>query len=111
MGRVRKAVAEQLTGTQEPVATPREAPPYKTGDLVCLKSGGFPMTVTEIGFTKSCSDPEGYWLVSVVYAPERLEDHFCTRMNGTGLIYDEIDAALLKPSSGVGRDMDDNIPF
>lgn len=113
MGRLRKAVTDQLNqpAPPEPTIAPQEGPPYKTGDLVCLKSGGFPMTVIETGFVKSCSDPDGYWLVNVVYAPERLEDHVGVRMNGTGLIYDELDAALLKPSSGFGRDMDDNIPF
>lgn len=76
--------------------------PFKTGDVVKLKSGGFPMTVVECGFINSCStDDAGYWSVSVVYAADDVPA--C----GEGLIYEDVCADLLSQnllsaSRGIG---------
>lgn len=64
--------------------------PFKTGDLVRLKSGGFLMTVVECGFINSCStDDAGYWSVSVVYAADDVPAY------GKGLIYEDVCADII----------------
>ncbi len=85
-------VRRQANGTnkREPVNEPAavKQAPFNLGDVVSLKSGGFSMTVMECVHIQACSDPEGCWATNVVFAPQEAGKE--------GLLYEEIDAALLK---------------
>lgn len=85
----RLAAGDKPFSTAEKKAEEKRQPPFKAGDVVQLKSGGFRMVIVECTWSQSCSpDDAGSWSCEVLFAPETCD--------ARGLIYDEVDAAFLR---------------
>lgn len=100
----RRAAAAAEQSRESPDVHPeRSPPPFKTGDIVSLKSGGFAMTVVDCTWVQPCCGPGACWLVDVVYAGWDADK---------GLLYDELDAELLRFSQpGRLHSPVDDMPF
>lgn len=93
----------KLGDEAEPKTEEKRQPPFKAGDVVQLKSGGFRMVIVKCGWSQSCSpDDAGSWSCEVLFAPETCD--------ARGLIYDEVDAAFLRIALAAPQAIDD-MPF
>ncbi|MCF6368326.1 DUF2158 domain-containing protein [Rhizobium halophilum] len=83
--------------TRAPASTNPAPAPFAPGDIVTLKSGGFPMTVMRM--IDTCSEKGG--LVELV---------FCKDSSWCELKRETLPTAVLKPDTGK-RDLGGDIPF